>query len=53
MHDTFPLLRDTAFPWLHRRGRTTLQINLGYRCNQSGVPCHANAGSQRPGGLTT
>ncbi len=53
MHDTFPLLRDTAFPRLHRRRLTTLQINLGYRCKQSGVPCHANAGPQRPRGLTT
>ena len=53
MPDTFPLLRDIAFPRLHRRRLTTLQINLGYRCNQSCVPCHANAGPQRPGGLTT
>lgn len=53
MHDTFSLLRDIAFPRPHHRGPTTLPVNLGYRCNQSGVHRHANAGPQRSGGLTT
>ena len=31
-----------------RRSRlTTLQVNLGYRCNQSCVHCHVNAGPKR------
>jgi radical SAM/Cys-rich protein len=47
MHDTLPLLRDSAFPRLHRRALTTLQVNLGYRCNQSCVHCHVNAGPKR------
>ncbi len=53
MHDTFPLLRATTFPRLPRRGLTTLQVNLGYPCNQRRVPCHVNASPQRTGGLTT
>lgn len=47
MHDTLPLLRDTDFPSLRRRGLKTLQVNLGYRCNQSCVHCHVNAGPKR------
>ena len=47
MHDTFPLLWATAFPPLRRRGLATLQVNLGYRCNQSCVHCHVNAGPGR------
>jgi radical SAM/Cys-rich protein len=36
-----------AFPAL-RRGRVdTLQVNLGYRCNQSCSHCHVNAGPSR------
>ena len=36
-----------AFPAL-RRGRVdTLQVNLGYRCNQSCSHCHVNAGPTR------
>ena len=27
---------------------TTLQVNLGYRCNQSCAHCHVNAGPSRP-----
>lgn len=47
MHDTLPLLRVSAFPPLHRRVLKTLQVNLGYRCNQSCVHCHVNAGPGR------
>ena len=47
MHDMLPLLRATAFPPLHRRGLATLQVNLGYRCNQSCLHCHVNAGPGR------
>ncbi|MBL6801688.1 MAG: arsenosugar biosynthesis radical SAM protein ArsS [Synechococcus sp. BS307-5m-G38] len=35
------------FPSLHRGDLTTLQVNLGYRCNQSCSHCHVNAGPSR------
>lgn len=47
MHATLPLLRATDFPTLRRKGLETLQVNLGYRCNQTCVHCHVNAGPQR------
>ena len=47
MLDTLPHLRDTDFPSLRRRALTTLQVNLGYRCNQSCGHCHVNAGPGR------
>ena len=47
MHDTLPLLSDSDFPRSHRRSIKTLQVNLGYRCNQSCVHCHVNAGPGR------
>ena len=47
MHATLPLLVHSDFPALRRRGVETLQINLGYRCNQSCVHCHVNAGPNR------
>ena len=47
MHATLPLLIRTDFPALRRRSVETLQINLGYRCNQSCVHCHVNAGPNR------
>ncbi len=47
MHATLPLLVRTDFPALRRRSVETLQINLGYRCNQSCVHCHVNAGPNR------
>ncbi|MHB1676196.1 MAG: arsenosugar biosynthesis radical SAM (seleno)protein ArsS [Sulfuriferula sp.] len=47
MHATLPLLQSTGFPPLDRRQLTTLQVNLGYRCNQSCVHCHVNAGPNR------
>jgi MoaA/NifB/PqqE/SkfB family radical SAM enzyme len=47
MHDTLPLLRTTDFPPQRRHGLTTLQVNLGYRCNQSCLHCHVNAGPGR------
>ena len=48
MHDTLPLLEKTRFPALRRGQLNTLQVNLGYRCNQSCVHCHVNAGPHRP-----
>ncbi|NMM37721.1 MAG: radical SAM/Cys-rich domain protein [Glaciimonas sp.] len=47
MHATLPLLQSTEFPHLSRRQLTTLQVNLGYRCNQTCVHCHVNAGPNR------
>jgi radical SAM/Cys-rich protein len=47
MHATLPLLRASDFPALRRSRLTTLQVNLGYRCNQSCVHCHVNAGPKR------
>ncbi|MEE9222750.1 MAG: arsenosugar biosynthesis radical SAM (seleno)protein ArsS [Nitrosomonadaceae bacterium] len=47
MHATLPLLQTTKFPSLSRHQLTTLQINLGYRCNLSCVHCHVNAGPNR------
>ena len=47
MHDVLPLLSKTSFPPLRRNSLTTLQVNLGYRCNQSCVHCHVNAGPKR------
>lgn len=47
MHATLPYLADTDFPALQRRGVATLQVNLGYLCNQTCVHCHVNAGPNR------
>ena len=37
----------TVFPPLQRGPLTTLQVNLGYRCNQACSHCHVNAGPTR------
>jgi radical SAM/Cys-rich protein len=47
MHATLPLLQKTDFPLLYRGSLEILQVNLGYRCNQSCVHCHVNAGPYR------
>ncbi len=47
MHATLPLLAATDFPPLRRARFDTLQVNLGYRCNQSCLHCHVNAGPNR------
>lgn len=47
MHATLPLLIGTQFPRIRRRKLTTLQVNLGYLCNQSCLHCHVNAGPNR------
>jgi len=47
MHATLPLLRTTDFPTIHRLALDTLQVNLGYKCNQSCLHCHVNAGPNR------
>jgi radical SAM/Cys-rich protein len=47
MHATLPLMRQYRFPALTRGRLETLQVNLGYKCNQSCVHCHVNAGPSR------
>lgn len=47
MHDTLPLLGQSDFPALTRRGVEVLQINVGLRCNQQCVHCHVNASPKR------
>ncbi|MBE0440154.1 MAG: arsenosugar biosynthesis radical SAM protein ArsS [Gammaproteobacteria bacterium] len=47
MHPTLPKLLPGNFPEIHRKQLKTLQVNLGYLCNQSCVHCHVNAGPTR------
>ena len=47
MHATLPLLRHYRFPPIARARLETLQVNLGYKCNQSCLHCHVNAGPTR------
>ena len=47
MHDTKSKLLNTRFPQLSRSDLDTLQVNLGYICNQSCKHCHVNAGPKR------
>jgi radical SAM/Cys-rich protein len=47
MHATLPLLIESGFPNISRGRLETLQVNLGYRCNQSCLHCHVNAGPKR------
>ena len=48
MLDSKPLLFPTDFPGIERQALTTLQVSLGYRCNQSCLHCHVDAGPRRP-----
>ena len=47
MRDPLPLLANMDFPPIRRARLDTLQVNVGYRCNQSCVHCHVNAGPTR------
>jgi len=47
MHATLPRLEKTDFPALSRGTLDTLQVNLGYLCNQSCLHCHVNASPKR------
>ena len=47
MHATLPLLAATDFPPIARRALQTLQVNVGYVCNQTCLHCHVNAGPRR------
>ena len=47
MHTVFPLLQSSDFPAIVRGRLDTVQVNLGYRCNQTCLHCHVNAGPTR------
>lgn len=47
MKDTFSLLANTDFPAITRTALETLQVNLGYLCNQQCLHCHVDAGPRR------
>ena len=47
MHATIHLMQQYGFPAMRRGPLDTLQVNLGYRCNQSCLHCHVNASPQR------
>lgn len=47
MHATLPLLEVSDFPATRRKSLETLQVNLGYKCNQRCLHCHVNAGPHR------
>lgn len=52
MRDMLPLLDKIRFPAIRRGNLETLQINVGYRCNQTCVHCHVNAGPTRTEEMT-
>ncbi len=47
MLDTWPLLEKVPFPAIRRGRLDALQVNVGYRCNQSCVHCHVGASPHR------
>jgi radical SAM/Cys-rich protein len=47
MRATLPLLEITDFPAIRRKKLETLQVSLGYKCNQRCLHCHVNAGPTR------
>jgi len=47
MLDSKPLLLNSDFPAIQRAQLETLQVNLGYTCNQTCKHCHVNAGPNR------
>jgi radical SAM/Cys-rich protein len=47
MHATLPLLKVTDFPSIARKQLDTVQVNLGYKCNQACLHCHVNASPDR------
>jgi radical SAM/Cys-rich protein len=52
MLETWDLLKNTDFPTLRRDKLNTVQINLGYLCNQQCLHCHVNAGPKRTENMT-
>jgi len=53
MRDMLPLLDKITFPAIKRGALDTLQVNVGYRCNQSCFHCHVNAGPTRTEEMTS
>lgn len=47
MLETLDKLLPTDFPSIKRTTLETLQVNLGYKCNQQCLHCHVNAGPNR------
>lgn len=47
MKDTFDHLANTDFPRIKRSNLDTLQVNLGYLCNQQCLHCHVDASPRR------
>src|SRR5687767_240029 len=52
MHATLPLVEVTDFPRIRRKRLETVQVNVGYKCNQTCVHCHVNAGPTRTEAMT-
>ena len=47
MLDTIEYLKNTDFPQIRRSKLETLQVNLGYLCNQQCLHCHVDASPRR------
>ena len=47
MLNTLDYLKNTDFPSIRRGRLDTLQVNLGYLCNQQCLHCHVDAGPRR------
>jgi radical SAM/Cys-rich protein len=47
MNQTLHLMKSRGFPHLRRKALETLQVNLGYKCNQACLHCHVNASPDR------
>ena len=47
MHATLHLMKSRGLPHIRRKTLDTLQVNLGYKCNQACFHCHVNAGPDR------
>jgi radical SAM/Cys-rich protein len=47
MPDTLPMLEQFPFPPIRRGRLDAVQLNVGYRCNQSCVHCHVDASPHR------
>ena len=47
MLDTLEYLKPSDFPAIRRNQLHTLQVNLGYLCNQQCLHCHVDAGPRR------
>ena len=47
MRASLPLLENSDFPPIRRGRLHTLQVNVGYECNQSCTHCHVSAGPNR------